>query len=402
MPDAWRHVAQVLRTVVRELSGGLGDLATFLPLAVGLIAVNHVSATSIFLSAGLLYIAAGLVFRLPIPVQPLKATSAIAIALAVPADSVAATAVAMGALFLAISAFSLDDVLDKVFSRPIVRGIQLGLAVLLVKGGLKLVFGAKGMATVSLGGAPFSAAALFAAASGAVILLSGESRRYPAALVVLAMGLLGGLLLVRQGSPGTLSAGASWPVPRLPADWDARTVFLTLLLPQVPLTLANSVVATAATARQYFGESADRVTPRRLMVSLGTANLFVGLLGGMPLCHGCGGLTAHYRFGARSGLAGVLVGGLFVLLGILFGNSITVLVGFISPAVLGILLLYVGVAHARLLLDIVAFPCEFAVALAIGAVTLVTGNLAIASGLGLLLQATGKAFRVFRIRARAV
>jgi len=401
MPDADRRGTQGIRAAVRELSGGLGDLATFLPLAIGLIAVNHVSAASIFLSAGALYIAAGLFFRLPIPVQPLKATSAVAIALAVPADSVAATAMAMGGLFLAISIFPLTAVLEKVFTRPIVRGIQLGLAVLLVKGGLTMVIGAKEMATLSLGGVALPAAALLAAASAVVILLSRESRRYPASLVVLAIGLLGGALFVRHGAVGALDGSAAWPVPRFPADWDARTVFLTLLLPQIPLTLANSVVATVGTARQYFGEGADRVTPRRLMVSLGTANLFVGLLGGMPLCHGSGGLTAHYRFGARSGFAGVLVGSLFVLLGLLYGNSITGLVGLISPAVLGVLLLYVGIAHARLLRDVVAFPGELAVALAIGVVTLATGNLAIAFGLGLLLQATGKAFRVLLLRVRA-
>ena len=265
-----------------------------------------------------------------------------------------------------------------------------------------MVIGAKEMATLSLGGVALPAAALLAAASAVVILLSGESRRYPASLVVLAIGLLGGALFVRHGAVGALNVGAAWPVPRLPADWDARTVFLTLLLPQIPLTLANSVVATVGTARQYFGEGADRVTPRRLMVSLGTANLFAGLLGGIPLCHGSGGLTAHYRFGARSGLSGVLVGGLFVLLGGLYGNSITGLVGLISPAVLGVLLLYVGIAHARLLRDVVAFPGEFAVALAIGAVTLATGNLAIAFGLGLLLQTTGRAYRVLLLRVRAV
>ena len=69
-----RFRGRTLRLDLNEISGSLGDLATFLPLAVGLIAVNGVNATSIFLSAGLLYIAAGLYYGVPVPVQPLKAT----------------------------------------------------------------------------------------------------------------------------------------------------------------------------------------------------------------------------------------------------------------------------------------------------------------------------------------
>jgi SulP family sulfate permease len=71
------------RLDLNEISGSFGDLAIFLPLAIGLVTVNGVNATSLFLSAGLLYIVAGLYYGIPIPVQPLKATSAIAIVLAV-------------------------------------------------------------------------------------------------------------------------------------------------------------------------------------------------------------------------------------------------------------------------------------------------------------------------------
>jgi len=127
-----------VRQELNEVAGSLGDLGTFLPLAIGLIAVNGVNPTALFLCAGLLYIGAGLCYGLPIPVQPLKATAAIAISLSVPAEAIRAVAFWVGALLLAVSLLRPDAWLPKIFTRPVVRGIQLGLAVLLVRDVLHL------------------------------------------------------------------------------------------------------------------------------------------------------------------------------------------------------------------------------------------------------------------------
>jgi SulP family sulfate permease len=146
------------------------------------------------------------------------------------------------------------------------------------------------------------------------------------------------------------------------------------------------MVATADTARLYFGERADRVTPRSLAASLGVANLFSGLIGGMPVCHGSGGLTAHYRFGARTGGAGLFVGGLFLLAALLFGKSIPVLFGLLPAAVLAVLLIYVGVEHAFLVRDSLGSLREGAVVAVVGLVTLATGNLAAAFAVGIAVD----------------
>jgi SulP family sulfate permease len=379
-----------LRLDLKEISGSLGDLATFLPLAVGLIVVNGVNATSLFLAAGILYIAAGLYFGVPVPVQPLKATSALAIALAAAPGDIAAVALLMGLIFAGISFFNLSGLLRLAFTRPIVRGIQLGLGVLLARKGLTFAFGANHAMAAGVESHP----ALMAAALGGivlgVILLSRESRRYPAALVVIVLGILCGVLLGPVGTRSSLSIG--WIRPEwgfsLQADW--HMVILVLLLPQIPLTFANSVVAAADTARCYYGEGARRVTLRGLAASLGIANLFSAWIGGMPMCHGSGGITAHYRFGARTGGANLFIGGLFVVLALLFGKSIASLFGLLPPPVLGILLVYVGLEHARLVRDIVAFPRELAIAGVIGLLTLITGNLAIAFASGIALNAAGR------------
>lgn len=394
MPGYEGHVSGGMKSGMRldlkEISGSLGDLATFLPLAIGLIAVNGVNATSLFLSAGLLYIAAGFYYGLPIPVQPLKATSAMAIALGATPDTIAAAALCMGVLFVGVSLFHGNGLLGRVFTRPIVRGIQLGLSVLLVKGGLSMLFPQKAPAFAG----PANMSVLPAMAIGVVvagiIFLSRENRRYPSALVVVAFGIGCGLSMTSLDSLSSLAAGWIRPEWGLPVHPDLRTALLVLLLPQIPLTFANSVVATADTSRLYFGEAARRVTLRGLAASLGIANLFAGLIGGMPMCHGSGGVTAHYRFGARTGGANLFIGGLFVALALFFGKSIAFLFGLLTPPVLGILLVYVGLEHARLVRDIVAFPRELAVAAAIGLLTLATGNLAVAFAAGIALNAAGR------------
>jgi sulfate permease, SulP family len=105
---------------------------------------------------------------------------------------------------------------------------------------------------------------------------------------------------------------------------------------------------------------------------------------------GRGGVTAHYRFGARTGGATLFIGGLFVVLALLFGRSISLLFVLLPPPVLGILLVYVGLEHARLVHDIVTFPGELAVAVVIGLLTLLTGNLAVAFAAGIVLNAAGR------------
>ncbi|MBI5575218.1 MAG: sulfate permease [Deltaproteobacteria bacterium] len=377
-----------------EISGSLGDLATFLPLAIGLIVVNGVNATSLFLSAGFAYIAAGLYYGLPMPVQPLKATSAIAIAMAVGPEEISAAAFSMGVLFLLLSLFDLKRIFGRIFTRPVVRGIQLGLGILLVKSGWKAVFGGGGHAIAGMAGSPVLYGVAVAVVCAGIILLSRKSRRYPAALVVTVFGLLLGLLERPFSGASSLSLGWIRPEWSIPLGADIYTVLVVLLLPQIPLTFANSVAATAETSRRYFGEDARRVTIRSLAASLGGANLLAGLIGGMPVCHGSGGLTAHYRFGARGGGANLFIGGLFIALALLFGRSIPDLFGLLPLSILGVLLIYVGFEHALLIADVLEDSRELAVTASIGLITLVTGNLAIAFMVGIALnEIGGKLFR---------
>jgi sulfate permease, SulP family len=149
-----------------------------------------------------------------------------------------------------------------------------------------------------------------------------------------------------------------------------------LVLPQFPLSFANSCLATADTARAYFGDAANRVRPGRLAITLGLANLFAGSISGMPVCHGAGGMTAHRSFGARSGGAPIMLGSMLLAIALAIGATMTAaLAGFPVPILAG-LLAVAGLLHIMLLKDLRG-PWHWALALAVG-ITGFLSNLAVA------------------------
>jgi len=234
-----------------------------------------------------------------------------------------------GALWMAVILLSLAwsggiGKLSPWFSRPIVKGIQLGIGLLLLKTSLALLHAP----------AAHPAAALTPVAA------------HP-------HGLLG-------------FVAALW----------------LLVVPQLPLTLGNSVFATEDAARYYFGDG-TRVTARRLAVSIGLANAAAGLLGGMPVCHGSGGLTAHYRCGARSAWATAWTGLFCVVLGLACRERAAAVLRAVPTALLGLSLAYVGLCHIWLCRGL---DGKRWLVFVVGMAGLLTGNLAVAMALGLLLE----------------
>ncbi|MFZ3268571.1 MAG: putative sulfate/molybdate transporter [Mycobacterium sp.] len=350
-----------------ELAGAVGDLGVLVPIAVALIVKNGLTPTAVLLPAGLLYVVAGLVYRLPVPVQPLKAFGAIAIAHGFGSDDIAAGALLMGLIFVVLGASGLLDRVAKVFPHPIIRGIQLSVGLLLCQLAWKLVSATpKGFADHRhsiwwLGGATVVVVA-------AALLL--RCRKITLAFIVLAVVTM---VLTFHGS---VSFGPS-AVHHPHLSW---TVFsaaaVALVLPQLPLSFANSCLATADVARTYFGDAARRVRPGRLAITFGLANLFAGAISGMPVCHGAGGMTAHRSFGARSGGAPIMLGSVLIALALAMGATLTAaLSGFPVPILAG-LLTVAGLLHIALLKDL-RHPADWALALAVG-ITGFLSNLAIA------------------------
>lgn len=381
-----------------ELGGALGDVGVLLPLAIALITLNGLNPTAVFLAVGVAYVSAGLYYRLPVPVQPLKAASALALALGLGAPVMAAAGFLMGAILLLVAGTGLVDRLARVFPRPLIRGIQLGIGLLLIKAGWGFMSGP----LLGGGAAAVGAAAVGAGAAGSAGLPPGTGlilgvlvllalvrfapgRRVPVTLVVLGLGALTGAWLQDWHLFG-LSLGPAGLTVGLPRASDLSVAFLSLVIPQLPLTLGNSVVATADVARSYFGEEARRVTPRALAGGLGLANLMTGLIQGMPVCHGAAGMTAHRNFGARSGGAPLMMGLFSLVLALGLGRGAVPLLSLIPLPVLGAFLVYVGLEHAALIADLQGRG-DVLVGLGTGAVSLATGNMAYGLAAGLLMLA---------------
>ncbi len=357
-----------------ELAGAVADVGVLVPIAAALIIKNGLTATAVLLPAGLLYLVAAGAFRLPIPVQPLKAFGAIAIAEGLSVDEIAAGSLLMGAIFLLLGGSGLIDMAGRAFPKPLIRGVQLTVGLLFLKIAWGLVWNAPSSFT-DAGVDPVVLLALALVVLGAAFAL----RRRLISLLLVVIGLA--VALARSGAEMKFGPSA------LPLPSFDSAVFLSalvvLVIPQLPLTFANSCLATADAAKQYFGEAADRVKPGRLAITLGAANLFAGAIAGMPVCHGAGGLTAHQKFGARSGGAPLMIGGALVILAIAFGAGMAVLLTAFPLPILAGMLAAAGLLHIGLLSDLEGWKA-WALALTVGAVGFGL-NLAIGLAVGLAL-----------------
>src|SRR3972149_10515299 len=239
----------MFRFNLSELGGALGDLGTLLPLTAALISLNQMNATGVFFVIGLAYMAAGLFYRLPVPVQPLKAVAAIAIAGGLSASVISASGLVMAVVLLLLSITGAIRLVSRLFPRAVIRGIQLGLALFLVKAGLSLVARKQvivggndsffGLANLNI-----SAGWLLAAAFGIVFVLLLRSRKIPASLVVLGLGIAAGMFWGSFPGLKTMHFGLSLPSASVPSLANLTTALVLLVIPPIALTLGNAVFAT--------------------------------------------------------------------------------------------------------------------------------------------------------------
>ena len=367
------------RVLIRELAGGVGDWGLLIPLAIALVTLNGLEPTVVFAGVGLTYVATALYFRIPVPVQPLKAFAAAAIALDLSAEVLAAGALLMSAVMVLLAITGLAAWLAERFPIVLVRGIQAAVALLLAKAALDLARQGNWESLPSI--EPWVGIAM--AVGACLVLFAGVHLGFPGSLAVLGAGAVAGVAV--GGSP-EVTLGATAPHLDLPGSAAFAEALTALVLAQLPLTFGNSIVATVDAEREYFGARARRVTPRRLAASIGAANAFAGGFGGLPVCHGAGGVTAHYKLGARTWLATAMAGGLLICLGLAFGTSLPGILQVLPPGALAGMLLYVAIQHGMLAARLDGAG-DLAIAATVGVVTLFAGSLAIGfcAGVALIL-----------------
>jgi len=355
---------------LRELAGSMGDFGTLFPLALGYIAVNGLDPAGLFILLGLTNIALGLVYRLPMPLQPKKVIAATAIAQAWPPALVYASGFGLGILWLVIALSSLMRRLVRITPACIVRGIQLALAITLGWQALQWMRPEPllGVIAVML-----------------IILLRGN-RWAPASIVIVLIGLA--ITALRGGMSDRWEVGLTLPALTLPRLDDIWTGMLLAGFAQIPLTLTNAVIAPAGLIRDYF--PGREVSERKLLFNMGVMNAIGCLFGGMPVCHGAGGLAGQYYFGARTGGAAVLEGLLEVGAGLFLSAGIAgILAVFPLPLIAGMLLM-VGIELGKPALKLKGW--EFVLAAGTAALSVIT-NMGIGFAAGLAAAHLQKALR---------
>lgn len=345
------------RTTIRfdrnELAGAFGDMGTDVPLLIGAALAAGLDGTSVLVMFGIMQILTGLAYRLPMPVQPLKAMAAIVIAQQTSAATLYGAGLAIGVVMLLLAVTGLLDWLARVVPKCVVRGIQFGL-------GLQLASVALGK-FVQADGVPG-----YALATGAfviIVLLLGN-RRFPAAIPVVLLGLAYAVTFNLDG--GQLAGSFAFHLPALhvPQPADILTGFLVLALPQIPLSLGNSVLATRQLTEDLFPER--RFTIRKIGLTYALMNLVNPWFGGVPTCHGSGGMAGHFAFGGRTGGSVIIYGLIFLMLGLFFGMGFDHIAKAFPLPMLGILLLFEALALIWLVRDTAQARSEFPIAVLVG------------------------------------
>lgn len=319
----WAKRGESFVFTLREFSGALGDIGTLLPLMLGSIAIVGMAPAPVLLGFALFYLFTAFYYRLPIPVQPMKAVAAALFTAGVAPASLVAGGVIMGITLLVLGWTGWISKVARLVPQSVLAGLQLGLGIMLGNMSIGL-----------MGSEPI-------VAGSTLVLLVGLMMftRYPAVLIALAAAT--GLAHV-LGTPGVMiePTTVGWiALPSLPTMAELESALFTVVLPQLSLTFTNAILLTALLAGDHFGERAAHVTPARLSVTSGLANTLLTPLGAFPMCHGAGGVTAHYRFGARSGAAPLMLGLVLLVLGVMPGGLGLALLSCIPVAGLGALLL---------------------------------------------------------------
>lgn len=316
-----------LRFGIGELAGSLGDFGTILPLSLALAATGAVGIGPVLLFLGIWFIITGYYYRYPVPVEPMKAIAIIAVSAGMSGGEIAAAGLILGVIFFLFGFTNILEYIEQYIPLPVVRGIQLGLALILIRTAAGYILPDPGFFFV-----------------GAIIIIAGFLIAYHfrvpdlSSIVLVAVAIAAGIII--QGFPPFTTL--SFQPFEIPSVSDAIVALRVLVLPQAILTITNAILATSLLAKDLFS---TEIRPGKLSRTIGLMNLTSIPFGGMPMCHGAGGMAGQYRFGARTGGANIYAGIILVVAALLFAS--TAWLGLISPGFFAALLVFVAIELGR-------------------------------------------------------
>jgi MFS superfamily sulfate permease-like transporter len=315
---------------LKELSGAFGDFGTLVPFVVAYLAIVKMDPGGVLLGFGGAMIATGLWYRTPFPVQPMKAIGTAAAThaagAAVTPGIVVGSGLVTAVIWLLLGVTGLAKRLADWIPRSALLGVVMGLGFSFMLEGIRMMSGSIGLSAALL----------------AMALLAHS--RLPVMLLLLVAGFV--VAVVREPALATqlaaIAPGFRWPA----LGWasvtpdDVLTGAVLLAIPQLPLTFGNALLAVTRENNRLFPDRP--VTERGVAISTGLANAWSSAVGGVPVCHGAGGMAGHVKFGARTGGATVIVGVLLVILALFFSNSVHLLLRLFPDSVLGVMLFLAG------------------------------------------------------------
>jgi MFS superfamily sulfate permease-like transporter len=317
---------------LRELAGSMGDFGTLFPLAIGYIVVCGLDPAGFLVMMGLANIATGLAYRLPMPIEPMKVLAVVAITQRWSPSMVYASGFGMGAIWLLFGLTGIMGWVARFTPKSVIRGIQVALGVLLAFQAFRMVSTWWALGILSI-----------------VIVVALRQNRYaPAAIVLMVLGVA---IMFVQGRLGQVGS-PHLSVPLL-TGFRVEELWQTFILAgfaQIPLTATNAVISTSSLIKTYWPNRT--VSERQLSLNMGLMNLLAPFFGGMPMCHGAGGLAGQYYFGARTGGANIIEGLIEISMGLFLATSIAGLLASFPTAIIGAMLLLVGIELGKFARDI--------------------------------------------------
>jgi xanthine/uracil/vitamin C permease (AzgA family) len=357
-----------------EWAGAFGDLGTLIPFVVAYIGVLKMDPFGILFSFGVSLLVAGLYYQTPFPVQPMKAIGAVAATQAAQTATITQATVygaglVTGLIWLILGSTGAASRLTRWVPRFVTVGIVLGLGLGFMLEGIKMMSSGWIVATLGL--------------LGTVLLLTNKS--LPAMFLLLVFGVVCGIYQTPDFGQTWSDVHVRWHWPTIAVSsigWHDLVIGgLFLALPQIPLTLGNAVIAITEENNRLYPDRA--VTEDKVAISTGAMNLTSACLGGVPMCHGAGGMAGHVAFGARTGGAPVILGLILLLAACFLSDSVAMLFGLLPRGVLGVVLFLTGIQLALGSCDFSKHKVERFITLAVAAFSM--WNVGVAFVIGILL-----------------
>jgi len=317
---------------LRELSGSMGDFGTLFPLAIGYFAVNGLNPAGLLVMMGLANIVTGIVYRLPMPIEPMKVLAATAIAQKWSPSLIYASGFGTGIIWLILAFSGLVQKIAAITPKSVVRGIQVSLGIKLAIEGYKMV----------------SAGWILGIISIVIVIVLRKSRYAPAAVVLMALGII--IVAVQGKLGGVIHLSFTLPPITTFRPIEIWQGFVLAGFAQIALTASNAVIATSALIKDYWPDKP--VSEKKLALNQGIMNAVVPFFGGMPMCHGAGGLAGQYFFGARTGGTNIIEGVIEISLGLFLAGSIAILFTLFPVSIIGAMMFLVGIQLTTFVRDI--------------------------------------------------